>query len=525
MQSLLLSIGILLLGACAGLSSEPEVASTRVPLPTPIPVEANADLGQTIFLTRCAGCHGETGAGDGPVALDADMDTPDFTVPTAADGLSFEQWVQVIEEGRIDKLMPPWKDSLSTDEIQAVAKYTYAMAGGTLLVEAQTTVASVPEQAPQLEDAAAEIEEVVGSVSGSIRNGTTDSPLDGTVSVGLHVLDEEMQEVVFDVNLAENGSYHFDDVPIRIDQTYMVTLLHEETLFYSDIVFGSPSSPDVELPIQVYETTNNPDVVEINAMVTRISQDGDDLIFEHIMNFRNTSDRMFRGVYQLDGFRTDSIHIKLPPGAEVLNTLDLVPRFVMEVDGRTVIDTDPVIPGADHIVEVVYALPINRVADGLEITFPIEYDMVNQVELMLQPSGFEIVSDQVVNQGMRQFEAGMYASYLGEPLSAGDTLTYTIRPGSIIHEDTETQTRLLPVVMVIAGAGLMVASGAAYWFTAYQSPQAQKERLLSQITALDSDYYAGRLDETLYQEERSHLKARLVTVIQQLEAKDTFDDQ
>ena len=81
------------------------------------PVErsaASVERGELRFAASCAGCHGETGAGDGPLADTLPAPPANFTVhvPYHPDGVLFA-W---ISDGIRGTGMPAWRDQLSEQE-------------------------------------------------------------------------------------------------------------------------------------------------------------------------------------------------------------------------------------------------------------------------------------------------------------------------------------------------------------------------------------------------------------------------
>ncbi|MCA9330817.1 c-type cytochrome, partial [Candidatus Saccharibacteria bacterium] len=92
-----------------------------------VPISGSSDPA-AIFAENCIRCHGATGAGDGELVQSGQItDIPDFTDPASIQDMSLDAWFEVITNGRLDKLMPPWRDSLSEEQRWAVAYYTYTM--------------------------------------------------------------------------------------------------------------------------------------------------------------------------------------------------------------------------------------------------------------------------------------------------------------------------------------------------------------------------------------------------------------
>jgi high-affinity iron transporter len=87
-------------------------------------------LGAQLFAEHCTACHGTGGRGDGALVQSGEIATPppDFTNPATASVQRPADWFATITNGRIQNLMPPWRDSLTEAERWAVAMYTYTMA-------------------------------------------------------------------------------------------------------------------------------------------------------------------------------------------------------------------------------------------------------------------------------------------------------------------------------------------------------------------------------------------------------------
>ena len=82
--------------ACTGLAGEPEIVSTNAPTNMPVQVGNPDELGAVIFAEHCVSCHGETGQGDGPVAIEAGLEIPDFGNRQTSASQSFATWTNTI---------------------------------------------------------------------------------------------------------------------------------------------------------------------------------------------------------------------------------------------------------------------------------------------------------------------------------------------------------------------------------------------------------------------------------------------
>ena len=126
----------LICSACGGLSGEPEIVATIAPARMPAEATApesawqpNIENGAAIFAERCTECHGVSGDGRGDLVLSGSVSRPlDMTDREAVAVKSPLEWFEIISQGKIENLMPPWEGALSEQERWDVAHYSYTLA-------------------------------------------------------------------------------------------------------------------------------------------------------------------------------------------------------------------------------------------------------------------------------------------------------------------------------------------------------------------------------------------------------------
>lgn len=84
--------------------------------------------GPEIYAERCAACHGDGGAGDGPAAAALEPRPRNFRDASFWTNRTDDQLRQIVRDGKPGTLMSPFKDVLSPAEIDAVVAYVRSFA-------------------------------------------------------------------------------------------------------------------------------------------------------------------------------------------------------------------------------------------------------------------------------------------------------------------------------------------------------------------------------------------------------------
>jgi mono/diheme cytochrome c family protein len=121
---LVVLVGMILLGAVAYTLLRPD------PGPPPMDISGDPLLveGRTLYLERCASCHGETGIGDGPVARINEVPPGNLADDEWKYGDRPEDVLTVIGRG-IGNAMPGWEKTFREPQMAAIAAYVYHLAG------------------------------------------------------------------------------------------------------------------------------------------------------------------------------------------------------------------------------------------------------------------------------------------------------------------------------------------------------------------------------------------------------------
>lgn len=86
-----------------------------------------AAAGASIFMEKCAPCHGTTGLGDGQQGSQLTVPVPGLGLPDVAAPARPADWFAIVKQGRIERFMPPFSGSLSDQQIWDVVAYAFTL--------------------------------------------------------------------------------------------------------------------------------------------------------------------------------------------------------------------------------------------------------------------------------------------------------------------------------------------------------------------------------------------------------------
>jgi hypothetical protein len=465
-------------------------------------------LGQAVWEASCASCHGGTGAADGARSAEFESLT-DLTAPAALIDASDAQIFDLLSttDGTHS-----FGSDLGESERWAVVAFTRTLSlTGSVVFDRNV---SPPVATAEAEVAAAL--EVPGTVRGQVVNGTQGSAPVSGLSVTLRVFDSEFNEESIETTVNEDGSFVIEDVPIAPERAYIATTSYQDRTFSSAMISGETSDGVLELPITVFETTSDASAISINGVVAQITEAENSLQVAQILSFSNASDRVFSLDETVSGNVHPSVSVPLPAGARILNTADETDRYVLSSDGSTLLDTQPVRPGQDHIVHVIYSLPYDG---STEVELALDYALEGEVRLLVEPGGIRVSSEQLPLLGTESMGNLVMETYGGDlSLPAGAILSYEISGSTASQTVVSQPNNLLPYALIAAGSLSILVSAALYYFgRRTPSPAGADDRLrqvlIEQIAELDELNQNGQIDAAAYTAHRKRLKARLSSLM------------
>ncbi|MFN8527749.1 MAG: c-type cytochrome [Anaerolineae bacterium] len=497
-----------------------------------------ADLvtrGAAIYADQCAECHGDQGLGDGPRSARLSGEVANLQNQSGMATLSDLALFNIINEGSGDA-MPAFGDELNPDEILAVGAFvrTLSLANADVIGSAGDSVVQAPNETAEPssgDTTSGQPAATTGTITGRITNGTAGAsvPADTPITLFIFPANDQPQQVTTTPNA--DGTFQFDEVSLQSDAQYITTTNYRDRIFTSDLLMPDAGATTLDLPLTIYELTEDTSVIEIGGLVTQVNVIGDNLEVAQVFSFRNTSDRAFTTGQTTTNGQPISVVVSLPPGSVVTGLGGGQDRYVVLPNDYLVVDTSPVLPGENHLVQVVYLIPYNGSAI---VEQPMQYPVNGQVRLLIRPTDTAVQSAQLPALSVETIGQTDYQSYGGDlSLAAGDVIRYDVS-GSALDSSQRSGGLIassnLPVIILIVIVVEIVLIGGLYlWYRQRRGAKTRSSEfsakgtsgadrtlidgLIRQIAELDAAYQKGEIAEEAYQSQRAALKARLAELM------------
>ena len=599
-------VGMLFLVGCGvNLSGEPKIVAT---IPPATPALISEDLGYpttppdlaqgaAIFAEHCTACHGVGGMGDGELVKSGQV--PAMTSFTDASQVPLKyptDYFSIITQGNIEKLMPPWANTLNEQERWAVAMYVYTLrhtaeirqtgealyathcekchgAGGlgdgeqarldgvdpsnlaspesmvTLTddaiyniilegigsmnglraeltdEEAQALVAYTRTLSVSNAEAMGSVAEAPASkalaVSGQVTNGTAGSTLTTPLDVQLSVI--KTDSTIEDVAITQtdtDGNFSFEAILIEPEMVYFTSTTYNERIFTSEPILVERPEDALDLPIRLYDLTDDPSVIQIERYVVQLRAFEDGLQVAEFVFLRNTSDRVFTQSTPIapDSPLYASATLTLPPGAIIGGTGgNQSTRYQVDQENFRVTDTQPIVPDVEHLMQVVYFLPFE---DSAIIEHELNYLLNGEVRLLVAPTDLQVQSQQLPFLREEVIGTQTYNTYGGSmELLAQDVISYDVKwnTGAVAIPFIRHLPTLLFIIAGLSGLTAVILFFVGRTRNTATSHERQIQELVKQIAQLDQQHESGTLNHDLWYRQRAKLKEQLTLLVEETE--------
>ncbi|MBI4630467.1 MAG: c-type cytochrome, partial [Chloroflexi bacterium] len=435
-------------------------------------------LGAAIYAKNCTRCHGVNGAGDGQLVAQIPFPLPNFTKPDLARTTTPQKWYAAITNGNLDRIMPPWQ-TLSDSERWNLVAYLYTLSTPPNQIEsgrkvyesscqschAATGKGGIPEvkvdftnqstivkksnndlfesiskvTAHKLEsinesDRRAAIDYVrslsrdvtpvvqtdKGSVSGKISNGTPNGKIPTDLPIVLNIFDNFQPTESITVTAKTDGSFIFNDIKMNDKRAFILSTKYNGITYVSDVGSVTSGTMTYDLPIQIFEVTNESGAVQIEQMHIVFEFDSGNASVGELYVISNLGDRAFAAAKPGD----PTLNFGLPSGYKNLQFEDgdIGDRYKLTADGFA--DTQAVRPGASnyHIVTQ-YLLPYS---ESLTFTQKI-FNTTNSLSILLPDVGVTLSGGGFTDMGVRDIQGTKFRTYTSNGAKAGDVIKFDLK--------------------------------------------------------------------------------------------------
>lgn len=420
----------------------PTFDATQVVIPASPPV---AVFGQSLYAQNCAPCHGELGMGDGPTVPDLPGPPTAFADPEAIWNLTPAQLFHTTKFGRLEKLMPPWRNEMDDNQIWQAVAYAWSLhtneadttAGAELYAqscaachgaqgagdgpEATADLASLADlslvisksQADWLagwQSAHGEIgaewsadqqrnvleyirtfsyvppwEKAYRPGTGVIRGTATQGTPDGTPVGGLTATLEAYAGftplTAFTTTINLAGVYTFTNLATDPGINYLVSVSAEGIRYSSAILNFTPEGTPLAAPISVYETTDDASGVAISRLHWIVDTQPGAVMVGEVFSFGNQANRTYVGQPIAEVDAPVTVAMHVPATAQELTFENGALGERFLQVGELVYDTTPVLPGADAR-QIIMRYLLPHEGRELEFTQDFQYP-VGQMTLLI----------------------------------------------------------------------------------------------------------------------------------------------
>ncbi len=491
--------------------------------------------GRALWAENCQPCHGPTGKGDGPASQNIPDPLPDFSNPTTAWQSVPSANFEVIKNGRVEKLMPPWGNRLNDAQIWDLTAYVWSLGvkpedpiAGEAIYTKQcaachgsagtgdgpeaaanmvsfTDLPAITQQSQadlQTKFKAAKAHEQLGSLSdqelgqalnyirtfsfklpqrngvlkGQVVNATTNKP-EGNIEVTLRVFEGNTEVDRMTTQADSTGHYTFEKLPTDHSILYAVEGRYKDITYLSDQpgVF-TPDSTETTLNLNVYETTTSAEAVKVTQLHYLMSFTPEAVNVVQIFVVGNEGKQTYVG----ENGRT--LSFSLPQNAQdVTFENDSTGLRFVKANGSYA-DTEPITPGKESLsIVAVYKIPYE---DSLTINVPLPADVAS-TNLLMQDQGAKLSSEQLQFVETREFQGDSFSIYSAANLKKGQELTLQLtglKDLSFTNSETTSAGAIAPsgginqnhLRWIIVGLGAAVVAFVAVGYP-YLRPQVARQ--------------------------------------------------
>lgn len=449
-----------------------ETSTTATP-PQPL-------AGAASYAANCAPCHGQTGQGDGPSASGLSVPPAKLADVQLAASKSLAEWFDITKNGNMQRMMPPWKERLTDQEIWDTVAYAWTLhtsAGevelGQQVYEANCASCHGPDGqgtdsvagVPDLTDFAATSSVAQATWAQAVAAGKGEMPgfadklsAEEQAAVLVHTRRLSFGGPMFRGPLAKGTGVITGTVTNETTGEPLTGLTVELGVFDTTALLGQQTAvSDANGVYSFAELDTDPGLAYVvrTDYPTGVPYNTDFVSFGEGETSKELSLAVYETTTEAASLRTDRVHyivefesgqaliaelllfsldgnrtytgdgtavlqVSLPAGAQnvEIDGDDGSGRFELTGDGF--VDKLPLRPGA-NVRQLLFRYSLPYTSGQFDLVHTLAYPAAN-VNALISDVGQQVSSPQLANQGVRSTENGGYHNLLGQNLAAGQQI-------------------------------------------------------------------------------------------------------
>ena len=383
-----------------------------------------------------------------------------------------------------------------------------------------------------------------GVIDGQIVQGTAGADTLAPQEVSLMAYMSFTPVATFTTTTSADGGFAFENLSTDPDIVYFLGTRYGGISYGTDLISLTEVSPTLTLEIPVYETSSDDSGIRLTRVNWLVDHAPGQLRVRQIIGVANDLDTTVTG-HLVDGSDAPvTLALPVPANATDVEFHDGALGGRYQQAGDVIYDTTPIRPGQQsRQVLVGYTVPYTGAASALVADFA--YPVENLNVLVADLPGLEVsAAAPLEDVGHQTVQGNPYRVWTGELTGAQPvevTLANLIPAGETDPRDEpaiatpfvapapEPPPATISPIFAALGIGalvLIVGGGILYWKYSRDKRSTkmlvadQRERLLTEIAALDDRHDAGDLDDETWSAERVVLMNNLRTVTAELERLD-----
>lgn len=465
--------------------------------------------GEDSYAVGCAGCHGDTGAGDG---LDATEAMQDLSDPAYAMAVSQAEWLAGWQDAH-PEIGAEWTEQEKRQTLEYVRTFT---------------------QIPPWESSTVEGE---GVIRGTVLQGTPGTEPIAATEVVLESFIDFQPMATFTTTVDAGGNFEFTGLAVspasaNANLVYMASVSADGVRYSSPIVTLTEDAPVAETTVTVYGITDDPSGLVLDRVHWIIDSQPGALVVLQVLEVGNAAERTFVGKSVEDVETPVTIAFRVPEEAVELSFQngELGQRFRRV--GDLLYDTTPVVPGSGtRQIIMQYAIPYGDDSVSLEQEF--EYPVSALNLLVADQPGLQVDVPGLEPSGRRDFEGRAYYVWQSENQGqetvavnlSGLPRSGDVNLGTAPGSGTMATTPALPyepwmawltgALAAVALAGVVAWSWKQGHLQTVDTPEnlrTQRDGLLQRIARLDDLHALGEVNSSTWHAQRAELKNKLLEI-------------